>query len=200
MKITAEKRNSVFNLLLIGGAVYLGSKVMRKLTDTFGITTSKEELQAREFRTRAALNPQYYKDVLKVGNTYDAVKLIYTKDDISKLKEVEKAILNFYESKGIFVDDEEKAINWLQQTIKSKIDLSIFADMFENYAVLSVILPLFGVYPTEVGKTPTKQNFLNYLDSFLEDRYQTRLDEWYATLPILTTKQQENYRNATAPK
>lgn len=200
MQVTNQQRNTALNIGLIG----LGAIVVYKVGGLVGLWETKADKDAAKWRKAAALTPSYYKITFKTNSILDVVKKIYTKADYPKLAEAVQSISNFYNSKGYFVDDEQAAVTWLTRTVTSKIELSIFVDMFENYPAIQktgfldyIKAYLTGNYASLIVPQQTGKNFLDYMDSFLENKYQAKLWNWYKELPILSPAQYAAYKKNT---
>lgn len=200
MKVTNQQRNTALNIGLIG----LGALVVYKVGGLVGLWETKADKDAAKWRKAAALTPSYYKTTFKTNSILDVVRKIYTKSDYPKLADAVKTINNFYNAKGFFIDDEQAAVTWLTRTVTSKIELSIFVDMFENYPAVQktgafdfLKAYLTGSLPTLAVPQTTGKNFLDYMDSFLENKYQAKLWQWYKELPILSPAQYAAYKKNT---
>lgn len=201
MTVTNQQRNTALNI----AALTIGGIAVYKVGGLLGIWETKADKDAAKWRNAAALSPSYYKQVFKTNNILDVVKKIYTKNDYPRLGDAITAINNFYNSKGIFIDDEQQAVTWLIRTVKSKVELSIFCDMFENYPAVTtsgspyayVWAYLTSSLPTMYVPKVTGKNFLDYMDSFLENKFQAKLWHWYKELPVLSSEQYAAYKKNT---
>lgn len=182
---------------IVAGAV--GIFALLKVLEGTGLYESPGTTKrAAKWRNLPELKPDYYRYALNVKNVIEAANLIYDQNDQPRLDEAKRAILEIYNSKGVLSDDESKAVSFLKTTIRSKIELSIFADLFKNLPVITAVpFSVMGATIPVTTDAPTGKDFAQYLDTFLENTYQADLFKWFKGLPYATEKQKNLYKART---
>jgi hypothetical protein len=175
-----QRKKQATNLLLQIVPYAIGSLVIYKGGEALGLWESPRTKRLGEkFRALPYLQPDWYKLQLKVNSAVDAANLLFDKNDLYKVQKLAKSLATTLLSKGAVWDSEETAITSLKSNIKSKIDASLYSDVF-----------LYNV----------KDNLVEYLDTYLENRYQVELLKYFENLPILTVKEQSILETRTGKK
>lgn len=182
---------------IVAGAV--GIFALLKILEGTGLYESPgTKKRAAKWRNLAELKPEYYKLALGVKNAIEAANLIYDQNDQPRLDEAKKAIIGIYNGKGVLTDNEDQAVKFIKTTIRSKIELSVFADLFKHLPVVTSVPMSIGVIPYTIpGETATGKDFGEYLDTFLENTYQADLFKWFKGLPYATEKQERLFKART---
>lgn len=158
--------------------------VIKKVLENFGLLENPKDTKGGQaFRALPELRPQYYKNQLKVVNFTEGVNKIFTIDDKDKVSQIKDSISRVFSAKGIISDDEDAAVNSIMMNVESKIQLSMYAEVFERSGFLGLSMP-----------------FVPYLDTYLENTYQRKLLNWAKKLPVLTAREKTNLERFTGKK
>lgn len=175
-----QHKDRIIDMTLSVAPYVLGALVVNQIGIKFGLWDSpKDTKAAKKFRDSPFVVPTYAQENLKALSLQDLASKIFDSNDAYRLNKVNKSVKDTYYAKGYLWDDEESAIRSLKDNIKSLVDLSIYSGIFSNYV---------------------QEPFINYIDSFLENKYQAELWKWVQKLPVLTVKEQGLLEKRTGKK
>lgn len=178
--VKQKAKDSALNFVLTVAPYVAGALVINQVGISMGLWDSRKTSKyAKNFRALPYLTPKYAQDNLHAISLQDLCYRVFDTNDLYKLNRVNKSVKDTYYAKGYIWDDEESAVRSIKGSIDSLIDLSIYSGIFSNYV---------------------QEPFINYLDSFLENRYQAELYVWIQKLPVLTVKQKSILEKRTGKK